>query len=188
MKNLLTLPVFINAAIFQILWFACVLGGAKNLLWPSVLMGIVMVVWQLHPNNRHENDFAMVIAAIILGLVVDTSWTIFGLMEFKDPRPMAPFAPGWILIMWIGFALTVNHSLAWLSNHRLLPPLFGFVGGPLAYYAGLKLGAVEYLANFWLVSLLLGIVWSISLTILVKIGTVGMPTASSRTTSTLSPQ
>lgn len=49
----------------------------------------------------------------------------------------------------------------------------GFIGGPMAYFAGLRLGAVEYLMNPWLVSLFLAIVWAIALTILVKISHAG---------------
>jgi hypothetical protein len=132
-----------------------------------------MLFWQLHPDRRHGNDLLVLIAAILLGLIIDTSWTIFGLMEFTDPRPVHPIAPLWILIMWVGFALTVNHSMAWMKEHRWLPAILGFIGGPLAYFAGLRLGAVEYLVDPWFVSTILGIVWAIALTILVKISKTG---------------
>lgn len=174
MNKLLKAPIIINAVLFQVLWFACVLGGANNLLWPSIVAGIVMLIWQRKPENQHENDIAVLFVALIMGLVVDTSWSVFGLMEFQDGRPFAPLAPGWILIMWLGFALTINHSMSWLSNHPLLPAAMGLIGGPMAYLAGLRLGAVEYLANFWLISALLAIVWAIALTILVRIGQSGL--------------
>lgn len=173
MPTLLKTPLIINAVLFQALWFACVLGSAQRMIWPSIIAGIVMMVWQLHPLRRHGNDLLVLIAAILLGLIIDTCWTIFGLMQFTDPRPLHPIAPIWILIMWVGFALTINHSMAWMKEHRLLPALMGFIGGPMAYYAGLKLGAVEYLVNPWQMSVILGVVWAIALTILVKISQTG---------------
>lgn len=175
MKTLLNSATIINAALFQALWFACVIGGANNQLWPSMLAATVMLAWQLRAKNRHTNDVLVVLVAILMGVIVDTAWTVFGLMDFSDPRPIYPITPGWILMMWVGFALTINHSLAWLANHPFLPGVVGFIGGPLAYYAGKRLGAVDYLIDTWLLSLILGIVWGIAVTILVKIGQTGLP-------------
>jgi hypothetical protein len=173
MQKLLNKSTIINAVMFQTLWFACVVGSANKLLWPSIVAGIVMLFWQLSPARRHRTDLLVLLAAILLGLIIDTGWTIFGVMEFTDPRPVQPIAPIWILIMWVGFALTINHSMMWMQKHALMPALLGFVGGPMAYYAGLKLGAVEFLLDFWTVIALLGVVWAIALTILVKISQTG---------------
>ena len=90
-------------------------------------------------------------------------------MEFSDKRPIAWLSPIWIVLMWAGFALTINHSLAWLAAHPLLPALMGLFGGPMAYYAGLKLGAVEYLLDPLIVSACLALAWAGALTILVRL-------------------
>lgn len=164
----------VNAILFQVLWFACVIGGAQHVIWPAVVSGIAMSIWQLHPSRRHVTDLIVLLAALVLGLIIDSSWIMFGLLEFNDSRPFALLAPGWILIMWIGFGLTINHSMAWLMKHPALPPLMGFIGGPLAYFAGLRLGAVEYQIEFWTMSLILGVIWAIVLIILVKIARIGV--------------
>jgi hypothetical protein len=44
--------------------------------------------------------------------------------------------------MWIAFATTLNVSMRWLRGRPELALLFGAVGGPLAFYAGERLGAV----------------------------------------------
>lgn len=173
MKNLLNKQTIINAVLFQALWFACVLGGAAQTLWPALIAGAVMIIWQSLPNNRHANDRLLVVAAMILGLIIDTCWTLFGAMQFAHHAPLGGLAPAWIIVMWVGFALTINHSMAWLRKHPLLPALMGFIGGPMAYLAGRKLGAVEYLIDPLILSLLLGIAWAISLTILVKLAQTG---------------
>lgn len=170
MKNLLKLPVFINAVLFQMLWFACVLGSSYSLLWPAALMIGVMLVWQLHPSRRHPNDIKVLIIAIVLGLIIDTAWVALGFMDFNDPRPFLWLSPAWIIIMWAGFALTINHSMNWLSLHPVLPALMGLVGGPLAYFTGRRLGAVEYLTDPLLISCMLAIAWALALSILVMVG------------------
>ena len=44
--------------------------------------------------------------------------------------------------LWIAFATTLNHSLRWLVNRPVAAALCGAIGGPLAYLAGAKLGAL----------------------------------------------
>ncbi|MGB7931118.1 MAG: DUF2878 domain-containing protein, partial [Gammaproteobacteria bacterium] len=48
----------------------------------------------------------------------------------------------WIVAMWVLFASTLNVSLRWLRGRWMLATLLGAVAGPLAYYAGAKLGGV----------------------------------------------
>jgi hypothetical protein len=170
MKKKLNTPVLINAVLFQTLWFACVLGSSHALLWPAALVMAVMMLWQLHPSRRHPNDIKVLITAIVLGLIIDTVWVTFGFMDFNDPRPFQWMSPAWIIIMWAGFALTIKHSMNWLSVHPMLPPLMGLIGGPLAYFAGRRLGAVEYLTDPMLISCMLAIAWAIALSILVMVG------------------
>jgi len=51
----------------------------------------------------------------------------------------------------------------------LLPPLLGAIFAPLSYLAGLRLGAVEYLADPLLVSVCIAFIWAIAMTILARI-------------------
>lgn len=167
--QLLKSPIVVNAALFQGVWFACVIGSAYQLLWPAALSCLVLICWQLHPARRHSTDFKLLGTAIVLGLIVDTIWIQAGFIEFTDPRFIAGVSPMWIVFLWMGFALTINHSLIWLSAHPLLPALMGLIGGPMSYLAGLKLGAVTYLADPMLISACMGVAWAISMSILVKL-------------------
>lgn len=176
MKKLLSGPVIINAVLFQIVWFCCVIGGAKGVLWPAAVSCIVLALWQLHPKRRHATDFMLVGAAIVLGLIVDSTWTYVGFMDFKTHWPSKAIAPIWMLLLWFGFALTLNHSLSWLNKHPLLPAIMGLIGGPMSYLAGLKLGAVSYLDNTLVISVCLALAWAISMTILVKLAQSGTAT------------
>jgi len=171
-KKIISWPVIINASLFQVTWFACVFGSAKGLLWPALLCCGTLAVWQLHPKRRHSSDFRLIVSALVLGLVVDSIWINYGLMDFKQQWPLSSIAPVWILCLWVSFALTINHSLSWLCLHPLLPAIMGLIGGPLSYLAGLRLGAVEYLDDTWFISTCLAFAWAISMVILVKISQV----------------
>jgi len=160
--------VIINAILFQITWFACALGSAKGLTWPAIASFAALAVYQLQERRRHSMDIKLLLLSIALGLIVDSFWVQTGMISFTENGPINQIAPLWIIMLWMAFALTINHSLYWLKKHPLLPALMGLFGGPMSYFAGIKFGALEYQANFLLVSLSLAITWAISLTILVR--------------------
>lgn len=168
MKNLLTGPIIINAALFQITWFACALGGAHNMRWPAVIACGVLAAFQLHPKNRHPTDLKLIATAIALGLVIDTAWIQLGLIEYSDPIPFTAIAPLWIILLWVGFAMTINHSLSWLNKHPLLPAVTGLIFAPLSYVAGAKLGALTFTGNLSVVIVSLGSAWALAMTVLIK--------------------
>jgi hypothetical protein len=62
-------------------------------------------------------------------------------------------------VLWIQFATTFHYSMKWLSGRYVLCALFGFCGAPLAFYAGERLGAIEFLAPRLAQFLALGVLW-----------------------------
>ena len=67
----------------------------------------------------------------------------FELISYKDTISPFPIAPVWILSMWLLFSITIKHSLSWLNSYKIGQVTLGLIGGPLAYIAGEKLGAVS---------------------------------------------
>ena len=65
-----------------------------------------------------------------------------GLMQYPDGLWPAPFAPVWIVVMWMLFATTLGGVLRSLQQRPLLAALVGAAGAPLAYYSGARLGAL----------------------------------------------
>ena len=84
----------------------------------------------------------MFIYAAIAGFFFDGLIQYNNLILYNNPGWPYPLTPLWIIILWVMFAMTLNHSLSWLKGRVLLATLFGAIGGPLAYIAGEKLGAI----------------------------------------------
>lgn len=171
MSQFFTLNTFVNAALFQVLWFAAILGSAKLLMWPSVVACSALAIWQLNPSRRHISDIKLIMVAIVVGLVSDTFLLQLNLFKFTYPFPIEGIAPLWILLLWVGFALTINHSMKWLNSRSWLPAVLGAIFAPLSYLAGQRLGAVEYLADPLLISVCIGAVWAVAMTVLANIPT-----------------
>jgi hypothetical protein len=133
-----------NVALFQIGWFASVLGAASGypLVGPAVV-GVVLTVHLLRFGTRREA--ALVAASALLGAAAESALFLTGLVSYRADSPPVWLAPPWIIGMWANFAITLRHSLRWLGSRWLLAAFLGAVAGPLAYVGGERLGAIELL-------------------------------------------
>lgn len=165
--------LLINAVLFKCLWLSCAFGTAKGLLWPAVIAFLALCIYQLWPSRRHPADFKVLAASLMLGILCDTVWIQSGMLEFTDARPWKEASPLWILLLWMGFALTINHCLSWLKSNWGLTALMGLIGGPMSYIAGAKIGALTFHASTLKLTIALAIAWAISMLILVKVGKTG---------------
>lgn len=137
-------PILVNFAAFQIGWFACVIGGANGLPWIGPVAVAVIVTYHLWCAQVAAPEATLILAAGLIGTVWDSGMVAFAGFSYSSGMLIANTAPYWIVAMWMLFATTLNVSLRWLKRRWLLAALFGAVGGPLAYYAGAKLGALAF--------------------------------------------
>ena len=136
------IPLIANIVGFKIVWLGSVLGGAEGLAWLGPVLLVLFAGLQIHFISGIWELKLMLLTGLI-GLLVDSGYIWAGLVVFDTPEPVAGLAPIWIIAMWMNFSLLLNHSLSWLKQHLLLGAAFGAVGGPLAYFAGMRLGAAE---------------------------------------------
>jgi hypothetical protein len=78
-------------------------------------------------------------------------------------------APYWIVTMWMLFGTTINLSMRWMRGRPLLAAAFGFVGGPLAYIAGHKIGGIEFGDQTAAIAML-AIGWAVIMPLLMHLG------------------
>lgn len=134
-----------NFVLFQMLWFGSVLGAAHGDAWIGPICLVVLVACHFKWLTQDAYaDRLLMAACLFLGLVVDTAGSYSGLVEFSV-YDFKPITPVWLLCLWIGFALTINHSMAWMQERLLLAAVAGAVFGPLSYYAGWQVGAMQWL-------------------------------------------
>jgi len=106
--------------------------------------------------------------AMVIGATWDSLLVALSLLDYTSGTLITNTAPYWIVVMWALFATTINVSLRWLKYKYLIAALLGAVAGPLAYYGGSRLGALEFLNPEWaLISLAVG--WAIFTPLLVLI-------------------
>ena len=143
----------INAGVFQHGWFACVLGG--NSLWLLLAGGALLahLLWI----SRSLAQVRLIAVVCVLGSTVDSLLLNAGVFAFKQPGVLIPF---WLVLLWALLAITLNHCLAWTAKPLWRAILLGAIGGPLSYYAGQRLGAVQFPMGLWPTLLGLSLLWA----------------------------
>ena len=158
--------LLINAILFQLSWFVCVLGAAQG----SSLVGIaatLIAVAVLALMSEAPVDVGKLAAlGLGAGLVVETVFLGSGFVSYASPGPVATLPPVWILAMWVGFAAITNELLSWLHGRWSLQILFGLVGAPLSYLAGSRLGAMTFHEPTFAGVLLIAILWAVAFPLL----------------------
>ena len=142
-----------NAGLFQLGWFACVLGG--NSLWLLLAGGALLahLLWI----SRSLAEVRLVVVVCVLGSAVDSLLLNAGVFAFKQPGILIPF---WLVLLWALLAITLNHCLAWTAKPCWRAALLGAIGGSLSYYAGQRLGAVQFPQGLWPTLPGLGLLWA----------------------------
>ena len=133
-----------NFVLFQIGWFACVLGGARDWPWLGTSIAMMIVGWHVVRAARPRVELILILLAAGIGAVFDSVLVAVGWVEYASGTLLPGTAPHWIIASWMLFAATLNVILRWLRRSRLAAVALGAVGGPLAYWSGARLGAMVF--------------------------------------------
>lgn len=152
----------LNFILFQIAWFACVLGAANAKPWLGVLITAVILAWHLYQSKNLTNELKLLMYTVVIGAFLDQALVSFNLVNYlhhgwhQSHAWNQSIVPVWILTLWLAFATTLNMSLAWMQKRYFVGFIFGMIGGPLAYLAAEKLGAVTIASQLSFVVLAVG--------------------------------
>lgn len=149
-----------NLILYQLGWFSCVLGAAWGHPMGGAGLALLPLLIHLWLVEDRRREVRLVLAAALGGVVLDGGQQGLGLLQFR-PDALGLALPLWVPLIWAQFATLFRFSLAWLSGRYLLGALLGALGGPLAYAAGVRLGAADFGASPSCSLVVLGVVWAL---------------------------
>lgn len=164
----------INVLLYQSVWFLCVFWGTGG-----AVIALLLIGGHLLTTRHRKEDLMMMGLLLVCGLIVDGIIHRIGYIEF--PVPAQPI-PLWLAVIWMALALMVHHSLRWLKKRPLLSMFFGALGGPLAYWAGVKAGAATFVAPLFQSLVLLAVVWGLLWPAVMHVGERMLPKETARHT------
>ena len=132
-----------NLAFFKIGWVACVMFAAAGEPLLATLSVVAVAVVHLTSVKAPVKEALLLLAAAVIGLGWESFMVWTGLVQYTGYES-ALLAPYWIVAMWVLFATTVNHGLRWTKRNLWVAALAGLLGGPMAFFGGMNLGAVEF--------------------------------------------
>ncbi len=164
--------IIINFILFQLAWFACVLGAANAMPIIGVAVTALVISWHLLKAYKPKQEVILILIAVAIGATFDQLMVSTQLVDYVhhgwgNIALNTQLVPIWIIALWAGFTTSLNVSLKWMRHKNLIALLFGGIGGPLAYFAAQKLGAVTLTSINSYVALSIG--WAVITPLLLKI-------------------
>ena len=130
-------------AAFQLAWLVAVWGASVGLWWlgPVAVAAWVSAysIWR----KCARAEAPLWLGAGLLGAMTDSLLVWSGAMAFPESAGLGFPTTPWMVALWINFAAALRHCMGWLCGRFVLATVFGAIGGPLAYLAGSKFGALE---------------------------------------------
>jgi hypothetical protein len=132
----------VNGVLYQTGWFACVLGAGLGHGTIGAAAAAVLMAGHLAASPDRRTDLRTIIGTLAIGGVVEGLQIAAGTYVSLGGSAPGPLPPLWLLALWAHFATTFRYSLRALVARPWAAVLFGAVGGPVAFLAGERLGAV----------------------------------------------
>lgn len=134
-----------NFILFQLGWFACVLGGANQWALIGSLVACLIIIIHLWRAASPIPEMRLLVAALVLGMTFESLLILSNISQYANGILLPGLAPHWMALMWGLFASTLNVSMRWI-RHLPLPAiaLLGAIFAPLSYWAGNRFGAVIF--------------------------------------------
>jgi hypothetical protein len=159
-----------NALGYQAVWVVAVAGAGAGLAWPGPVAALCFAALTLAFGGQPRADLRTLALALPLGFALDSAFAASGWMTYAQPWAWAWAAPLWIWALWTAFAMTLNHSLAFLRGRPAACAVLGAVGGPLAYWtAAGAFEAVDFTVPPWIVLAALSLAWGLALPLIVSL-------------------
>lgn len=142
---------YLNVALFQAGWFACIFLPTIYGLAATILVLIIHL--KMVPNFQKELAFVITVASV--GYCMDSLYSLLSLVEFKVNSESTIY----LVCVWLLFASTLNWSMKYLIKTPLRAMLLGILA-PLSYFGAQSLGKIKYSEPLAVSILFHALLWS----------------------------
>ncbi|MFT7617604.1 MAG: hypothetical protein ACI97A_001243 [Planctomycetota bacterium] len=150
---------------FQACWFATILSATDGSPWRGPICIGIFALLHITFISPRRLEVIRLLAAAAFGFVADTLLISAGILQFGVGHETLP--PAWMVTLWVLFMTTLPVTMPWLRKRYLIGALVGAIAGPVCYFAGAKLGALDIgSSELWSTSLI-SLEWLIATPVLI---------------------
>ncbi len=153
----------VNLLANQAAWLVAVCAGARGLWWPGAAAVGMVVAVHLLTSEHPARECSRLVVAGVLGFACDAALGFSGACSWTGGAADGRVPPPWLTALWLNFATMLTASLTWLVPRWRLGMVFGALGGPLAYLAGARLGALAFPHGTMIALLAIGMCWAVAM-------------------------
>lgn len=148
---------------FQAVWLTSVVSAAHGWAVPGLAAaGLFIAV--MRGTGQSMVGWPTILACGVAGAIMESALGGAGLVGYAAPWPGPPFAPIWVVALWLSFGSVLQTTSRLLGPHRLLKAAaLGAIFGPLSYAAGQRLGAAVIMEPSWVAYCAIAAGWGLSL-------------------------
>ena len=157
------LKVLLNIVGFQVAWIATAYGASSGAPIVGTLTCAATIVLALAVAENRKDLIVMIVALGLYGLAAESLLVIGGLVNYGTAGITPGVAPVWIVALWMAFATLIRPTFSWLHGRPILASALGAVAGPVAYFAAMRLNALNLPDPMWTGLLAIAVVWSIAM-------------------------
>ena len=110
----------INFVLFQLGWFACILGAAYGYVSWAVLFCLAVAAFHLWQSNEPMQEGVLLLKILVLGIAADTLLLQTGSLVFESKGLLPALSPIWMWSLWVILGCTLNESMSWLKGRFVL--------------------------------------------------------------------
>lgn len=161
--------VWLILAAYEATWFVSVAGAGRGHGEWGVLAVLAFGAWRCWASPSRGVDLRLAAVALLLGALLESSWTGSGLLHYAAPWPW-PAMPPWLMGLWVAFAFTIVPLFGYLHARPWLAAALGALGGPLAYLGAARgWHALTMSTPLWRPLLALALGWAIATPLLTSL-------------------
>jgi len=153
----------VNYVLYQVGWFACILGAAWRQEVAGVVIALVLMAVHLWLSQEREVEVRLIATALLVGTIVESVQGAAGTYTSTTVLDLGGNQPIWLLTLWAQFAITFRYCLRAVVARPWAALVFGACGGPLAFFAADRLGALTLLPPLGEGLLRISVAWTIAL-------------------------
>jgi len=160
--------LIVKFIVFQIGWFAAVLGGAHDYVFGGSLLVAAIVAVHIWQASIPSREVLLILFTTLIGTIWDSALVALNVIQYPHGIFISGVAPIWIIAVWALFATAFNTTLTYFKHRYVFASLFGAIGAPLSFLAGMRLGALQF-PNQTMALIVIGAGWATMMPMLMKL-------------------